>query len=96
MAKYILSPKAEEDLREIWRSIAPDNERAADGLLTRILDKVELAAGHPHMGAPRPELSPTARILIEGRYIAIYEPMPYGIFVVTVVYGPRDIENWLG
>ncbi|WP_176454373.1 type II toxin-antitoxin system RelE/ParE family toxin [Sinorhizobium fredii] len=95
MAKYILSPRAEEDLREIWRSIAPDNERAADALLRRILDKAELAADHPHMGPSRPELSPTARILIEGRYIAIYEPMPYGIFVVAVVYGPRDPDAWL-
>ena len=95
MAKYVLSPKAEEDLRQIWRSIAPDNERAADALLTRILNKAELAAGQPLMGSPRPELSPTARILIEGRYVAIYEPMPYGIFVVAVVYGPRDVENWL-
>lgn len=61
----------------------------------RIFDKAELAAGQPHMGSPRPELSPTARILIEGRYIIIYEPMPYGIFVVSVVYGARDITNWL-
>lgn len=96
MAKSVFSPRAEEDLREIWRSIAPDNERAADALLLRILDKVELAAGHPEMGSPRPELSPTARILIEGRYIAIYEPMPYGVFVVAVVYGARDVESWLG
>lgn len=96
MAKYILSPRAEEDLRDIWRAIAPDNERAADALLRRILDKAELAAGQPMMGSPRPELSATARILIEGRYIAIYEPMPYGIFVVAVVYGPRDMDNWLG
>jgi hypothetical protein len=22
-------------------------------------------------------------------------PMPYGIFVVAIVCGPRDIENWL-
>ncbi|CAN7595987.1 type II toxin-antitoxin system RelE/ParE family toxin [Rhizobium rhizogenes] len=95
MTKYILSPKAEEDLRQIWRTIAPDNERAADALLTRILDKAELAAGQPLMGSPRPELSPTARILIEGRYVAIYEPMPYGILIVAVVYGPRDVENWL-
>ena len=95
MSKYILSPRAEDDLREIWRAIAPDNERAADALLRRILDKAELAAYHPHMGAARPDLSPTARILIEGRYIAIYEPKDYGIFVVAVVYGPRDVENWL-
>lgn len=76
MAKYILSPRAEEDLRDIWRAIAPDNETAADAILRRILDKAELAAHHPHMGPPRPNLSPTARILIEGRYIAIYEPVP--------------------
>lgn len=95
MAKYILSPKAERDLKEIWRQIAPDNERAADGLLTRILDKAELAAGQPLMGSPRPEFSPSARILIEGRYVVIYEPMPYGIFIAAVVYGGRDMSNWL-
>lgn len=95
MAKYILSPRAEEDLRDIWRAIAPDNEPAADALLRRLLQKAELAAGHPHMGSPRSELSPTARILVEGRYIVIYEPMPYGIFVAAIVYGPRDMENWL-
>ncbi len=82
-------------MRQIWRDIAPDNERAADALLRGILGKAELAAEHPQMGAQRPELSPTARILIEGRYIAIYEPMPYSIFVVAVVYGPRDVGAWL-
>jgi plasmid stabilization system protein ParE len=95
VAKSIFSPRAEEDLRDIWRAIALDNERAADRLLRRILDKAELAAGQPMMGASRPELSPTARILIEGRYIIIYEPMPYGIFVAAVVYGPRDMDSWL-
>ena len=66
-----------------------------NALLRRILVKAELSARHSNMGSPRPELSPTARILIEGRYITIYEPMPYGIFVVAVVYGARDVERWL-
>ncbi|MDA5633942.1 MULTISPECIES: type II toxin-antitoxin system RelE/ParE family toxin [Rhizobium/Agrobacterium group] len=95
MAKYIFSLGAEEDLRKIWRDIAHRNEPAADALLRRIFDKVELAADHPFMGASRPELSPTARILIEGRYIIIYEPTAYGIFIVAIVYGPRDLDNWL-
>ncbi|CAN7557818.1 type II toxin-antitoxin system RelE/ParE family toxin [Rhizobium sp. LjRoot30] len=95
MAKSVFSPRAEEQLREIWRSIAFDNEHAADALLRWILEKTELAAGQPLMGSPRPVLSPTARILIEGRYIVIYEPMPYGILVVAIVYGPRDTTNWL-
>lgn len=71
MGKYILSQKSEEDLKAIWRNIAPDNERAADGVLTRILDKIALAAGQPFIGSPRTELSESARILIEGRYIII-------------------------
>jgi plasmid stabilization system protein ParE len=48
VAKCIFSPRAEDDLRDIWRAIAPDNQRAADALLRRILDKAELAAAHPH------------------------------------------------
>lgn len=95
MAKCAFSPRAEGDLRDIWRSIAQDNQRAAEALLRRNADKAELAAANPHMGPARPEISPTARILIEGRYIVIYDPTPYGILVVAVVYGPRDVENWL-
>ena len=95
MAEYRLSPLAEQDIREIWQAIAPEDERAADRLLLRIFDKLDLTLSQPKMGAPRPELSPTARILIEGNYIIIYEPMPYGLLVVAVVYGGRDSENWL-
>ena len=55
----------------------------------------DVAADMPGVGSPRPELSRTARILVEGRYVIIYEPMPYGILVVAVVHGMRNPENWL-
>ena len=95
MAEARLSPRAEQDIRDIWRSIALDNEPAADALLRRMLDKADLAATQPNMGVARPELSPTARILIEGNYILIYEPMPFGILVVAIVHGGRDLESWV-
>ena len=47
------------------------------------------------MGVARPELSETARILIAGRYIAIYEPTPYGALIVAVVHGMRDPTQWI-
>jgi toxin ParE1/3/4 len=47
------------------------------------------------MGVARPELSSTARILVEGRYIIIYEPMPFGVLVIAVVHGMRNPRNWL-
>lgn len=96
MAKVRFTPRAEVDISEIWATIAADNPRAADGLYLRIMHKVKLAAGQPHMGAPRPELSPTARILVEGRYVVIYEPQPDGVLVVAIVHGMRNPETWLG
>jgi toxin ParE1/3/4 len=95
VAEYRLSPRAEDDLRHIWRTIAHDNERAADRLLLRIFDRLEAAAKYPHIGPARPELGPTARILIEGVYVVIYEPMPYGVMAVAIVHGMRDPEQWL-
>lgn len=95
MARYRLTPRAEQDLRDIWRSIASENEGAADSLLLCMFDKLALAAAQPRMGSARPELSSTARILIEGNYIIIYEPEPEGILAVAVVHGARDPARWL-
>ncbi|MDX8459294.1 type II toxin-antitoxin system RelE/ParE family toxin [Mesorhizobium humile] len=95
MASYRLTPRAEQDLKNIWRRIATDNERAADSLIGRIFDKLELACNHPKMGVARPELSATARVLLEGRYVVIYEPMDYGLLAVAIVHGMRDPEHWL-
>ncbi|TIL36392.1 type II toxin-antitoxin system RelE/ParE family toxin [Mesorhizobium sp.] len=95
MARYRLTPRASQDLRDIWHTIAIENEKAADKLLMRIFDKLELAAEHPKMGTARPELSVTARVLIEGRYIVIYEPQLEGILVVAIVHWMRDPEHRL-
>lgn len=95
MAEARLTPRAEHDLRDIWLAIALDNESAADRVIRRLLTKFDLAAEQPGMGSPRPELSKTARILVEGRYLAIYEPQTYGILVVAVVHGMRDPTQWL-
>lgn len=95
VGKVQLTPRAESDLYEIWATIAADNPRAADGVIERIMYAFELASDQPGMGAPRPELGPTARILIQGRYIAIYEPEADGILVAAIVHGARDPESWL-
>ncbi|WP_106165720.1 type II toxin-antitoxin system RelE/ParE family toxin [Tritonibacter scottomollicae] len=95
MAKYKLTPKAEEDLKDIWRHIAQENEPAADRLLMRWFDKFELAAENPKMGVARPEIASDVRLLFEGNYVTLYEPASYGILVVAVVYGGRDAESWL-
>ncbi|WP_027686511.1 type II toxin-antitoxin system RelE/ParE family toxin [Rhizobium leguminosarum] len=95
MAKYKLSPRAQRQMRDIWRNIAVDNEPAADRLLQKLFDKFELVAANPEMGPARPEISPAARLVIEGRYIGVYEPTNYGAEIVVVVHGAREPATWL-
>jgi plasmid stabilization system protein ParE len=93
--EYRLSPKAISDLQTIWNHLAALNERAADTLLENIHRKLVAALDFPLTGSPRPALGPTARILIEGQYIIVYEPADYGLYVVTIVHGRRQPSNWL-
>jgi toxin ParE1/3/4 len=93
VARYSLSPRAESDLQDIWLSIALDKPQAADGQISRIMDKIRVAAEFPMMGVARPELSETARVLIVGNYIVIYEPISSGIKIVAIVHGRRDLSE---
>ncbi|MCV3764624.1 type II toxin-antitoxin system RelE/ParE family toxin [Rhizobium sp. TRM95796] len=95
MARYRLSPRAKRQLQDIWRAIASENEPAADRLILTLLRKFELVSLNPGMGSPRREIGAKARILIEGKYIAIYEPTDYGVEIVVVVHGMRHPSTWL-
>ncbi|RST88112.1 type II toxin-antitoxin system RelE/ParE family toxin [Aquibium carbonis] len=95
MASIRYSPRAERDLRDIWRTIAIDSMTAADRLILRIIDKLELAATQPAMGVARGDLGAEARLLIVQRYIVIYEPSPSGIDVIAILHGMRDPQHWL-
>ncbi|MER0239364.1 type II toxin-antitoxin system RelE/ParE family toxin [Fulvimarina sp. MAC8] len=95
MAEYRLTPRAEKDLRSIWATIATDSERHADRLLTRLLDKFELASDQPRMGVSRPMIAPEVRLLFEDNYIALYKPSDYGIEVIAIVHGMREPGRWL-
>ncbi|MGD9542090.1 MAG: type II toxin-antitoxin system RelE/ParE family toxin [Methylocystis sp.] len=70
--------------------MAVDNADAADKVLRRFMKKARLATENPHMGAARPELSSTARILIEGHYLSIYEPPPNSVRLIAIVHAMRD------
>ncbi|MCD2174180.1 type II toxin-antitoxin system RelE/ParE family toxin [Rhizobium sp. C4] len=95
MAEYRLTPRAKQDLKDMWQGIAAENEPAADRLLLKLFDRFETATLYPRMGPARPEIGRDVRLLIEGRYVAIYEPASYGILVVAIVNGLRDPNHWL-
>ena len=95
MVRARLSPRAQQQLSEIWLYIAQDNEAAADRLLNRIFDKINLAAESPGIGAPRPDIDPDTRMLIVGAYVILYSEDAEGIVVVTVVHGMTASEGWI-
>ena len=95
MGSYRLTPRARQDLRQIWHYVAEDSENAADALLARLLDKLTLAADNALIGVARPELGAGARMLVEGAYLILYRPESYGILAVAVVHGMTDPQSWL-
>lgn len=93
--RYRLTPRARRSLSAIYRDVAEHSLRGADAVLQRIFDKIELAVEHQHIGVARPEISASARTLVAGSYIVIYEPGRPKLSVIAVVHGARDPETWL-
>ncbi|MBD0414248.1 type II toxin-antitoxin system RelE/ParE family toxin [Oryzicola mucosus] len=95
MAEFRLTPRAEQDIRDIWRTIASESEKAADALVLRLFAKFHIVATQPKMGRAVPEVGQDVRILIEGRYLILYEPAGDDLLIVAVVHGMRNPDEWL-
>ncbi|MCV3765502.1 type II toxin-antitoxin system RelE/ParE family toxin [Rhizobium sp. TRM95796] len=78
----------------MWQTIARHNNTAADRLYQRMMAKLQRASAYPLIGPARPKIAERARVMVEGNYIAIYEPTNTGILVVGIVDGRRDPETW--
>ena len=93
MTQLRISPRAREDLLEIWSYIAEDSEENADGFIDKIHETMELLAGQPGLGRHREELAPGIQSFPVGRYIIFYRVLSNAIEIVRVLHGARDIEN---
>lgn len=93
MTQLRISPRAREDLLEIWSYIAEDSEENADGFIDKIHETMELLAGQPGLGRHRDELAPGIQSFPVGRYIIFYRVLSNAIEIVRVLHGARDIEN---
>ncbi len=99
-ADLLWSPQAREDLLEIYSAIGIDNPDAAERLYTAMESKVNLLVNHPRLGVRRSEIQRSARILMEGAYLILYETHPdtddgriESVEIVRVVDGRRDLSR---
>ena len=94
VTELVISRRAEGELRDIWRHIAAENPDAADRILLRINDKLQLLRQFPELGTRRDNIRPGARVLIEAAYLILYEHHHAEdvVEIVTVVDGRRDLS----
>jgi toxin ParE1/3/4 len=98
--KLVWTPRAEEDLIEIYSFIALDSPTAADRILAKLQASVETLARNPRIFQRRPDIRPSTRILIEGPYLVLYETHPDSdngpvreVEIVRVVDGRRNLKH---
>ena len=87
------SPRAAEDLIELWTHIAVDDPAAADRMLDLIEAKLARLAVNPRLGSARADIAEGLRLFPGRRYVILYRAMPDGIDVVRVVHGMRHLSG---
>ena len=82
-------------MRTIWRYIAAEDPSAADRLLRRINQKLQILRGFPDIGSRRDDIRPGFRMLVEGNYLMLYEHSSERdtVTVVVVVDGRRELAE---
>lgn len=95
MSELFYSPRAREDLDDIWDYIAADleNAAAAQNTVERILSDADRLRDFPQMGAPLSsvaEVESDYRFLVSGSYLTFYRVVGGQVFIDRILYGARD------
>lgn len=100
LAELLWSPQALENLMDIYVIIGLESADAAEHIYTAIESRVGLLAGFPRMGPRRPEIALTARMVVEGPYLVLYELHPdteegsiESVEIVRVVDGRGELSG---
>lgn len=95
MPRRARTPRARQDLIDIWLWIAAENPTAADRFLDSIDEKLQLLAASPRLGPFRPDMAKGVSILPVRRYLVLYRENREGIEVVRIVHAMRQIKQAL-
>lgn len=96
MGRFVLSPEARDDLRDITDFIAKDSPAAARRVLDELRSAMRRLAEMPEMGHLREDLADELlRFWPVRSYLIIYRPDRSPLEIVRVLSGYRDVAELL-
>ena len=100
MNKIVYSPKAQNDLDEIWAYISEKllNPSAAEATVNGILDTIDMLQAQAEIGKPlyfSSDLFSGYRFLVYKNYLAFYRTSADTIYIDRIIYGKRDYMRLL-
>ena len=98
MARYLLSPEARKDLREIRDYlVSQGGNRLARYVLQEVTAAFRLLASHPGAGHFRQDLTPLpVKFWSVFSYLVVYDPAARPLAIVRVLHGRQDVQAILG
>ena len=100
MNKIVYSPKARNDLDEIWTYISEKllNPSAAEATVNGILDTIDMLQAQTEIGKPlyfSSDLFSGYRFLVYKNYLAFYRTSEDTVYIDRIIYGKRDYMRLL-
>lgn len=89
------APRAYQDERDIFLTIAEDNPSAAERFLSAIYDAEDRLAEFPMLGRAREDLGPSIRSWTIEPYLIFYAVEPGVVVVLRILHGARDLTELL-
>jgi antitoxin ParD1/3/4/toxin ParE1/3/4 len=93
---FVLTPRAEQDVSDIWNYIADDNIESADRVVAAIKNAIIKLTQNPGIGHWREELADKRhRFFLAYSYLIVYRPETSPMQVIRVLHAGRDVQSIL-
>jgi plasmid stabilization system protein ParE len=93
---FILTPRAAQDVNDVWNYIADDNIEAADRVLDALHKAIFKLAKNPAMGHWREDLTDRRhRFFLVYSYLIVYRCETKPLQVIRVLHAGRDVRGIL-
>jgi toxin ParE1/3/4 len=97
MKRFILTPRAQQDVNDIWDYIANDSIEAAGRVLDALENAMIKLAKNPGIGHRRDELTGNRhRLLLVYSYLIVYRHETKPLQIIRVLHAARDVQSILG